>query len=71
MGESLKDLCAEYENSISVQREIIAKNRQKLKTAMAKRNRGEVERLNRLLRTLYEEKLELELAANEMKKYYS
>lgn len=69
MANSLSELSATYEKSIAVQQEIIDKTRLKLKKASAEFNFKEIERLNSLLRILYDEKSELELSAYEMKKY--
>ncbi|MBQ1243191.1 MAG: hypothetical protein II356_03950 [Clostridia bacterium] len=69
MTNSLSELSATYEKSIALQQEIIDKTRLKLKKASAEFNFKEIERLNSLLRILYDEKSELELSAYEMKKY--
>ncbi len=69
MTNSLSELSATYEKSIALQQEIIDKTRLKLKKASAELNFKEIERLNSLLRILYDEKSELELSAYEMKKY--
>ncbi len=69
MTNSLSELSATYEKSIALQQEIIDKTRLKLKKASAEFNFKEIERLNSLLRVLYDEKSELELSAYEMKKY--
>lgn len=69
MTNSLSELSATYEKSIALQQEIIDKTRLRLKKASAEFNFKEIERLNSLLRILYDEKSELELSAYEMKKY--
>lgn len=71
MNGTLKDLGNEYEESIHLQSEIIARNREKLKAARAKCNFKEIKRLNSLLRVLYEEKSELERTAHDINQYYS
>ncbi len=69
MANSLSELSATYEKSIAVQQGVIDSTRKKLKEAYAEYNFKEVERLNSLLRILYDEKNELELSAYEIKKY--
>ena len=69
MANSLSELSATYEKSIDVQQGVIDSTRKKLKEAYAEYNFKEVERLNSLLRILYDEKNELELSAYEIKKY--
>ena len=69
MTNSLSELSATYEKSIALQQEIIDKTRLKLKKASAEFNFKEIERLNSLLRILYDEKSELELSAYELKNY--
>lgn len=71
MNSTLEQLCSEYEASIKVQKEVIKKNREKLLQAQKRHNFKEVQRLNTLLRVLYEEKWELEEKAVEMRKYLS
>ena len=56
MTNSLSELSATYEKSIALQQEIIDKTRLKLKKASAEFNFKEIERLNSLLRVLYDEK---------------
>lgn len=70
MRTSLEELHAQYEFSIAKQKKTIEENRQKLKIAQKKRNLAEIARLNRLLRLLYEEKLEMEGAAISMREYF-
>lgn len=69
MANTLSELSKTYENCIAIQQETIDRNRQKLKKARAEFNFKEVERLNSLLRLLYDEKAELEISAYEIKKY--
>ena len=71
VNSTLEKLCTEYEASIKVQKEIIRKNRERLLQAQKKHNYKEVQRLNTLLKVLYEEKWELEEKAVEMRKYLS
>ncbi len=70
MRTSLEELYTQYELSIEKQKKTIEENRIKLKDAHLRHNLGEVERLNRLLRLLYEEKLELEGAAIGIREYF-
>lgn len=70
MRTSLEELYTQYELSIEKQKKTIEENRIKLKDAHLRHNLGEVERLNRLLRLLYEEKLELEGAAISIREYF-
>ncbi|MBE6785574.1 MAG: hypothetical protein E7538_04975 [Ruminococcaceae bacterium] len=70
MRTSLEELYTQYELSIEKQKKTIEENRIKLKDAHLRHNLGEVERLNRLLRLLYEEKLELEGAAIDIREYF-
>ena len=69
MGNSLTQLSSTYEECIRIQQSIIDSNRTKLKEAQKKYNMKEVQRLNTLLKVLYDEKSELEDAVNEMTKY--
>lgn len=71
MNSTLSELGQEYEKSIQIQAEIIKKNRERLAQARKNYNFKEVQRLNSLLKTLYEEKWELEEKAVEIKKYLS
>ena len=71
VNSTLKQLCADYEASIRLQKEIIKKNRERLLQAQKKHNFKEIKRLNTLLKVLYEEKWELEEKAVEMRKYLS
>ena len=69
MRNSLTQLSSTYEECIRIQQRIIDSNRTKLKEAHKKYNMKEVQRLNSLLKVLYDEKAELENAVNEMTKY--
>lgn len=66
---SMEQLQQEYENSIKVQQAVIDKNREKLNKARKQCNFKEVQRLNSLLKTLYDEKWELEERATEIRRY--
>lgn len=68
---TLYDLSQQYERSIAVQKDVISKNRERLNCARRKSNYKEMQRLNRLLKTLYEEKWELEEKALQLRKYLS
>ena len=70
MRSSLEELYKEYENSIVKQKNLIEEKRQKLNEAQRKHNHSEVARLNRLLRVLYEEKLEMEGHAVSIREYF-
>ena len=69
MRTSLEELYTQYEHSIAKQKSTIEENRRKLKEAHLRHNLGEVARLNKLLRLLYEEKLEMEGAAISIREY--
>lgn len=71
MNNELRELSKTYEESISVQDKVIASYRKKLNEAHKKFNMKEVARLNSLIRVLYEERMELQLSAHQMKKYLS
>lgn len=71
MGNTLRELGNTYENCIAVQQKVIDSYRKKLNEARKSYNWKEVQRLNSLLRVLYEEKTELERAAHDIDKYYS
>lgn len=71
VNSTLKDLGEQYAKSIEIQTDIIKKNRERLLQAQKNHNYKEVQRLNTLLRTLYEEKWELEEKAVEIKRYLS
>lgn len=70
MSLSLRELGLEYERSIKVQSDVIEKYRIKLTEARHACNFREVNRLNRLLKVLYDEKSELEELSNSLKNYY-
>ena len=71
MTNTLRDLGNTYEDCIIVQRRVIDSYRKKLNEARKNYNWKEVQRLNALLRVLYDEKIELERAAHDIDKYYS
>ena len=71
MNESFSNLYAQYNHCIDVQKDVIARNRSRLQRAQAAYNMAEVQRLNALLRILYEEKSELEERANGLREYLS
>ncbi|MBR6314130.1 MAG: hypothetical protein IKR49_05765 [Clostridia bacterium] len=64
MNSSIGELYRQYRRCIAVQKWVIACNRDRLNRALSERNQAEVQRLNRVLRVLYEEKSELEERAN-------
>ena len=68
MGD-IKELKITYEESIFVQKEVIAKNREKLKRAEKNNDFAEMRRLRYLLNILYDEKCELEYLYNCLKDY--
>ena len=70
MNLSLQELGKEYDHSIKVQKDVIEKYRKKLNEAQKSYNFKEVNRLNRLLKILYDEKSELEELSNSLKSYY-
>ena len=65
MGE----LYLQYERCIAVQKRVIDRNRRRLRQALHAANAGEVQRLNKVLRVLYEEKSELEERAQGLREY--
>ena len=67
---SLQQLGQEYERSLKVQSDVIEKYRKRLTEARHTCNFREVNRLNRLLKILYDEKSELEELSNSLKNYY-
>ncbi len=69
MRMSLEDLGRQYESCISVQNEVIEKNRERLKIASKKGSFNETKRLHSLLRVLYDEKWELEEKLRGIKEY--
>ncbi len=64
MNSTIGALYRQYQHCIDVQKRVIALNRTRLRRAIDARNQAEVQRLNRVLRILYEEKSELEERAN-------
>ena len=64
MNTAIGELYRQYQHCIDVQKRVIALNRTRLRRAVAARNQAEVQRLNRVLRILYEEKSELEERAD-------
>lgn len=71
MPNTLRDLGNTYETCIAVQQQVIDNYRKKLNEARKNYNWKEVQRLNSLLRVLYDEKVELERVAHDIDKYYS
>ena len=71
MRTSLEELYSQYEHSIELQKKTIEENRNRLKQAHLRHNLGEVARLNKLLKLLYEEKLEMEGATISMREYFN
>jgi hypothetical protein len=59
----------QYEHCIAVQKRVIDRNRRRLWQALHAANAGEVQRLNKVLRVLYEEKSELEERAQGLREY--
>lgn len=66
---SLEQLYEQYEAAIVKQKNTIEENRLLLKKARGAKNLGEIARLNRYLKVLYEEKLELESHAVSIREY--
>lgn len=69
MNESYSALYVQYNHCIEVQKNVIARYRARLQRAQRTFNMAEVQRLNALLRILYEEKSELEERANGLREY--
>ncbi len=69
MNESYATLYAQYTHCIAVQKDVIARYRARLQRAQKSFNMAEVQRLNALLRILYEEKSELEERAVGLREY--
>ena len=69
MNESYASLSAQYTHCIAVQKDVIARYRARLQRAQKSFNMAEVQRLNALLRILYEEKSELEERAVGLREY--
>lgn len=71
MENELSILSKTYEECIAVQEKVIAGYRKKLNEAHKSYNMKEVQRLNSLLRVLYDEKMELQMTAHQIEKYLS
>lgn len=69
MNTSLEELYLQYERAIEKQKKIIDEKRISLAKAQKRRDLSEIARLNRYIRLLYEEKLELEGHAIDMRPY--
>jgi len=69
LNESYATLYAQYTHCIAVQKDVIARYRARLQRAQKSFNMAEVQRLNALLRILYEEKSELEERAVGLREY--
>ena len=67
---SLEELYLQYEEAIKKQKSTIEENRALLKKARTANNLGEIARLNRYIKVLYEEKLELEGHAVSIREYF-
>lgn len=70
MNTSLEELYLQYEKAIEKQKKTIDEYRLLLASARKNKDQGEVARLNRYIRLLYEEKLELEGHAVDMREYF-
>lgn len=68
MGD-IKELKNTYDNCISVQNDVISKNREKLGKAEKQHDYEEMRRLRHVLNILYDEKTELEYLALSLSKY--
>lgn len=68
---SLIQLYNQYEQSIVIQSQVIESYKEKLKKARLQKNPAEIERLQKLLKILTEEKHELQSASIEMRRYLS
>ena len=66
---AMSELYLQYEDCIRIQKRVIERNRRRLRQAQNSCNAGEVQRLNKVLRVLYEEKSELEERAQGLKEY--
>lgn len=66
---AMSELYLQYEDCIRVQKRVIERNRKRLRQAQNSCNASEVQRLNKVLRVLYEEKSELEERAQGLKDY--
>lgn len=65
----MEELYKIYEDSVTVQEQVINATNKKLKKARDAHNISEIKRLNTLLRVLYEEKWELEEKRRQLKSY--
>jgi len=65
----MEELYKTYDNSVTVQKQVIAAANLKLRKAREAHNISEIKRLNTLLRVLYEEKWELEEKMRQLKSY--
>lgn len=70
MKTSLEELYKQYEKAIEKQKKTIEEYRILLKKAYTAKDQGEIARLNRYIRLLYEEKLEMEGHAIDMREYF-
>lgn len=70
MKQSLEELYEQYQNAIEKQKKAIEEFTLKLQQARRKNDLGEVARLNRYLKVLYEEKLEMEGHAIGIREYF-
>ena len=68
MGD-IKKLKRTYEESIFVQKDVIAKNRERLNHAEKNNDFAEMRRLRHLLNILYDEKCELEYLYKSLNEY--
>lgn len=68
---SYENMYGEYENAINIQKEVIDKRREELKTARKTGDFKEVKRLSSLLLVLCQEKSELEERARGLREYIS
>ena len=66
---SMSDLYLQYEDCLRVQKGVIERNRRRLRRAMDRSDMTEVQRLNNVLRVLYEERSELEERAKGLRDY--
>ena len=69
MIQSLDSLARDYENAIQTQQRVIDAFRKKLREARNAFDCKEIQRLNTLLRILYDEKSELEERARDLNNY--
>ncbi len=69
MTISYTGLYEEYSRCIKVQKDVIAHYREKLSAARRKGDHKEIDRLEKMLYILYDEKCDLEESASNLKKY--